>query len=245
MDFWIYPALIVGGILCGIINALAGGGSFVTLPLLLLFGLPPQVANATNRVAIVLQCASGTATYHRHKVLPWTHVPGLGAAMVLGAIPGALLASYADESLFSKVAAALFAVMIVTVFVDPKRWARQKPVARIRLRLYPVFFILGVYGGFLQAGIGTLLIGMFVLVGGYDVVRGNALKFALALIFSIAALLTFAGTGQVEWIPGLILAVGSVTGGFLGARLVIAKGAGWIRYIVVLSAAGAILKLLL
>jgi uncharacterized membrane protein YfcA len=244
MDLWIYPALVLGGILCGIINALAGGGSFVTLPLLLLFGLPPQVANATNRVAIVLQCAAGTATYHRHKVLPWRHVPGLAVAMVMGAIPGALLAAYADESLFRKVAAVLFAVMIVTVFIDPKRWARQKAVARIRLRLYPVFFLLGVYGGFLQAGIGTLLISMFVLVGGYDVVRGNALKFALAMIFSIAALLTFASTGYVEWIPGLILAVGTVTGGFIGARVVIAKGAGWIRYIVALSAAGAIVKLL-
>jgi uncharacterized membrane protein YfcA len=165
--------------------------------------------------------------------------------MVMGAVPGALLAAYADESLFRKVAAVLFAIMIVTVFIDPKRWARQKAVARIRLRLYPVFFLLGVYGGFLQAGIGTLLISMFVLVGGYDVVRGNALKFALAMIFSIAALLTFASTGYVEWIPGLILAVGTVTGGFIGARVVIAKGAGWIRYIVALSAAGAIVKLLI
>jgi uncharacterized membrane protein YfcA len=164
--------------------------------------------------------------------------------MVLGAIPGALVASYADESLFRKVAAGLFAVMILTVFVDPKRWARQKAVARIRLRLYPVFFLLGIYGGFLQAGIGTLLISMFVLVGGYDVVRGNALKFALAMIFSTAALLAFASTGKVDWVPGLILAVGTVTGGFLGARLVIAKGAAWIRYVVVLSAAGAIVKLL-
>lgn len=245
MELWHYPALIAGGILCGIINALAGGGSFVTLPLLLLVGLPPQVANATNRVAITLQCAAGTATYHRHGVLLWRHLPAIAIPTVLGSLLGAYLAAHVEEEVFRKAAAVLFAIMASTVFIDPKRWAREDSVGRIRPYLYPVFFVMGIYGGFLQAGLGVLLISTFVLAGGYDVVRGNALKFALALAFTLAALLLFAGVGQVRWLTGLLLAIGTITGGIIGARLVIARGARWVRVFVVLAAIGAIIKLLM
>ena len=244
MEYWHLPLLIAGGFVCGIMNALAGGGSFVTLPLLLLLGLPPQIANATNRVAILLQCAAGTATYHAHHVLPWRHVPCLAVPMILGAVPGAWLASHMDESIFRKAAALLFAVMAMTVFVDPKRWDRPAGAGRIRPYLYPLFFLLGVYGGFLQAGIGVLLISTFVLAGGYDVVRGNALKFALAFLFTAAALLTFTAAGQVRWLTGLALAVGTIAGGIVGARLVIAKGSRWVRVLVVVAAVGAVIKLL-
>jgi uncharacterized membrane protein YfcA len=245
LDYAYLPLLAAGGFLCGIINALAGGGSFVTLPLLLLMGLPPQVANATNRVAITLQCAAGVATYHRHGVRPWRDLPRVAIPAALGSLVGAYFAAHFEEELFRRVAALLFVLMIATVFVDPKRWAREPGQGHIRTLYLPVFFLLGIYGGFLQAGLGTLLIGMFVLVGRYDVVRGNALKFSLALVFTAVALALFARVGQVRWVPGLFLAVGTMAGGIAGARLVIARGATWVRVVVVISALGAILKLLL
>lgn len=244
MEWWHYPVFIAGGFLCGVINAMAGGGSFVTLPLLLLLGLPPQVANATNRVAIVLQTLAGVTTYHIHNVRPWRALPPIAVPTMLGAFTGALIASRVDEDLFRKVAAVLFVVMIATVFVDPKRWERDGKSARIRPVLYPLFFVIGAYGGFLQAGVGILLISTFVLLGGYDVVRGNALKFSLAFVFTLVALATFAGAGQVRWMTGLFLAIGTVLGGIVGARLVIVKGAPWVRALVVISAAAAIVKLL-
>jgi uncharacterized protein len=238
------PALLVGGFLCGVINALSGGGSFVTLPLLLWAGLPPQVANASNRVAIVLQCAAGTATYHRHRVVPWRDVPLLAATMVAGSIPGAYLASHVSEGAFSKAAAVLFGLMAATVFVDPKRWAPPLAVARIPAWMYPISFLLGVYGGFLHAGVGTLQIAALVLLARYDVVRGNALKFAVAFFFSLAALVVFARAGQVRWVPGIALAAGSIVGGIVGARLVIAKGVRWVRVVVVVMSLSAIVELL-
>ncbi|MFC1572491.1 sulfite exporter TauE/SafE family protein [Candidatus Eisenbacteria bacterium] len=244
MELWHFPALVAGGILCGIINALAGGGSFVTLPLLLLIGLPPQIANATNRVAITLQCGAGVATYHRHGVRPWRHLPPIAIAAGLGALLGAYLAAHIDETAFRRVAALLFVFMIATVFIDAKRWAKGDSQGRIKPYLYPVFFLMGIYGGFLQAGLGTLLISTFVLLGGFDVVSGNALKFSLAFVFTAVALALFAGVGHVRWLHGLCLAIGTMTGGIIGARLVMAKGARWVRVVVVLSAIGAILKLL-
>jgi uncharacterized membrane protein YfcA len=235
---------VIGGVLCGIINALSGGGSFITLPLLLWFGLPPQIANATNRVAILLQSVAGTVTYHRHRVLVWRHLPALAIPSVLGSFLGAYVAAYLDEGLFRKIAAVLFAAMVATVFIDAKRWARENAVGRIPLYLYPIFFLIGVYGGFLQAGAGVLQIGALVLIAGYDVVRGNALKFALAACFTAAALLVFWRAGQVWWLPGLALAVGSMAGGVIGAHLVIRKGASWVRAFVILAAIAAIVKLL-
>ena len=244
MELWHLPLLVAGGFACGVINAMAGGGSFVTLPLLLLIGLPPQIANATNRVAIVLQTAAGVATYHHHGVRPWRHLPPIAVPTVLGSFLGAWLAAHIDEADFRKAAAVLFVVMIGTVFLDPKRWQRRATLGTIRPWLYPVFFLMGIYGGFLQAGLGVLLIGTFVVLGGYDVVNGNALKFSLAFAFTAAALITFAGYGQVQWLTGLALAVGTVIGGIVGARLVISQGVKWVRWFVVVAAVGAIVKLL-
>lgn len=244
MDALLWPALLAGGFLCGVINAAAGGGSFLTLPLLMALGLPPQVANATNRVAIVLQCAAGVGTYQRHGVRPWRQLPAIAAVAVPGSLLGALLAARADEALFRPVAAGLMVLMAATVFVNPQRWSRPAGEGRIRGRHLPLFFLIGIYGGFLQAGVGVLMIGTFVLAAGFDTVSGNALKFGLALSFTSAALLIFAGFGQVRWLPGLTLAAGTVAGGIVGARLVVLKGAGWVRWLVLFAAVAAVVKLL-
>ncbi len=244
MPLWQIPALMAGGVLCGIINALSGGGSFVTLPLLLMIGLPPQVANATNRIAIALQCASGVATYHKRGVRPWREVLPLSIPMSVGSFLGAYLAAHVDEDLFRKAAAVLFLIMIATIFVDTKRWQRPPGSGHVKPLLYPLFFLLGIYGGFLQAGQGTILIALLVLGGGYDVVRGNALKFFLTLVFIVVSLVVYADAGQIRWIPGLVLAAGSMLGGHIGARLVMAKGSKLVQIFVVLSAIAAIVKLL-
>lgn len=244
MELWHVPLLAAAGFTCGLLNALAGGGSFVTLPLLLLIGLPPQVANATNRIAIVLQCAAGATTYHRHGVRPWRHTPAAAVPLILGAIPGALLAAYLDESIFRNAAAVLFALMATTIFVNPRKWVRTDGDGRIRPVMVPILFVLGLYGGFLQAGVGVLLLSTFVLVGGFDAVRGNALKFSVALIFTAVSLALFTGAGQVRWVPGLIVGGGTILGGITGARLVIAKGGRWVRVFVIVSALLAIAKLL-
>lgn len=244
MDTLLWPALLLGGFLCGVINAAAGGGSFLTLPLLMALGLPPQVANATNRVGTSLQCLAGVATYHRHDVRPWRHLRAIAPVAVLGSLLGAFLAARVDESLFRPVAAVLMVLMAVTVLIDPQRWAHPPGEGNLRPWHLPIFFLIGVYGGFLQAGVGILMISTFVLTAGFDVVRGNALKFGLALSFTAAALLLFAGFGQVRWLHGLVLAAGTVSGGIVGARLVVLKGSAWVRGLVLVAAAAAVFKLL-
>ena len=244
MDLWQACVLVAGGFVCGVINAASGGGSFVTLPLLLWAGLPPQIANATNRVSIVLQCATGMATFHQHRVRPWRHLAGIIPFAVAGSIAGTLLASRVNETVFRWAAAVLMLAMVFTIFIKPERWMREHGEGRVRLAHMPMYFLISVYGGFLQAGVGVIMLGAFVLVGGFDVVRGNALKFGLNLIFTAVALLLFAQAGQVQWGPGLFLAAGSMVGGAVGARMVILKGAQWVRYLVILGALAAVIKLL-
>jgi len=245
VDPWLVPVLIAGGFLGGFINAFSGGGSFITFPLLLMAGLPPQVANATNRIAIVFQCTAGAATYHRHGVVPWREVPRLAVPSTLGAIVGSLLASRLDEDIFRTVTAVLLVLVALTVFVNPKRWTEERPEqGHVRVIHYPIMFVLGVYGGFLQIGLGTFLLAFFVLLGGFDVVRANALKFGLVWVYQLVALLIFAGAGQVNWLIGLTLAVGSTIGGIVGAHAVVKRGTKWVRIVVLISAAAAAVKLI-
>lgn len=244
MDALLWPALLVGGFLCGIINAASGGGSFVTLPLLFALGLPPQIANATNRVAITLQTLAGVTTYHRAGVRPWRHLPRVAMMAVPGSLLGAWLAARAPEAVFRPIAAGLMVLMALSALIKPKRWERPAGVPRVRAALLPLFFLIGLYGGFLQAGAGVLMISTFVLAAGFDVVQGNALKFSLALSFTAAALLVFAGLGQVRWGVGLLLAVGTMAGGIVGARLVMLKGAAWVRGLIVVAALIAAAQLL-
>jgi uncharacterized membrane protein YfcA len=177
-------------------------------------------------------------------VIPWRDLPSLAIPMVVGSLIGAYAAAYLDEALFRRIAAALFAAMLVTLFVDTPRWTTRHEGGRIRLRMYPIFFLMGIYGGFLQAGIGSLIITALVVLGGYDVVRGSALKFGLVLVFTLAAILVFTHARQIQWVTGLILAVGSMVGGSLGAKLVIARGTRWVRIFVILAALSAIAELL-
>jgi len=244
MDWWIYPLLVLAGFAAGFINALAGGGSFVTFPLLLFAGLPPQVANATNRIAIVFQCIAGTITYHRLGVLRWRHIPPLLPASVAGAVVGSLLASRIDEGSFRTVSAVLLVGVMVTIFIDAKKWSQERPDAgHLRARFQPLVFLLAVYGGFLQIGLGSFTLALLILGGGYDVIRANALKFGLVWVYQLVALGIFAGAGQVNWTIGLTMALGNVAGGVVGAHVVVRRGTRWVRWVVVLSACLAILKL--
>src|SRR5690606_40908018 len=135
------------------------------------------------------------------------------------------------------------ALMIVSLFVDPKKWTQTSEDGRISARHIPWLVLLGVYGGFLQIGIGTLVLGFLVLFAGFDVVRGNALKFGQAIVYNAFALALFAGFGQVDWIAGVVLGIGTIIGGTVGASLVVRSGTRWVRWAVVASAILGVIEL--
>lgn len=226
--------LFGAGTIAGTLNALAGGGSFLTLPILIFLGLPPTVANGTNRLAILTQNAGAVWSFHRHGILDckWVRIAALPA--VAGAIVGTAIAVRIDDQVFQRLLATLMVLFAVVTVWDPMRRysAGAEPRSSLSGAAIPVtFFGVGLYGGFVQAGIGFLILGVATLAG-LDLVRGNAMKVLVVLVFTPVVLALFAVAGKVDWGMGAVLAAGNFLGALLGVRLIVVKGHAWVRRVV-------------
>lgn len=240
--------LTVTGFIAGFINTIAGGGSLLTLPALMLLGLPADIANATNRIGILLQSLAGVRGFYNHGRLdPATILPTLLPTM-LGSLGGALLASYLPVELLKP--ALLFTMLAIAVLmvVQPSAIAPPPDTPVLRLRQRPMaaigLFLGGLYGGFVQAGVGFILIA--ALAGGlrYDLVRANALKVAITGALTLIALAVFIARDQVLWVPGLLMASGTVVGATLSVRFAVTVPQHvlkWALFTMVLLSCGAAL----
>lgn len=250
MDWYFYPAVIAAGFAAGFINTLAGSGSFITLPLLIFLGLPANIANGTNRVAILLQNIIGVGSFKQQKVLNIKGGLMLAFPAVIGALIGAQIAVELDEQVMRKTIGVLMVVMLIVITIKPKRWLEGRPENLNRnpdWKQFLVFFGIGVYGGFIQAGVGIFLLAGLVLRVGYDLVHANAIKLLIVLCFTIFALVIFAINDQVRWDTGLILALGNMSGAWVASRMAVKRGANFLRWflmVVVMFSAAYLLGIL-
>jgi uncharacterized membrane protein YfcA len=246
IDWYMYPAVILVGFAAGFINTLAGGGSALSLPFLIFLGLPANVANGTNRIAILLQNVIGSRGYHREKVLDLRKGFSLGFAAVLGAVPGALFAISLNEFIMRKVVGAVLVVMLLLVLFKPGIWLKSRAgsvSSSNKWVSFIVFFLIGAYGGFIQAGTGFFLLAGLVMIEGMDLLRSNAIKVFLVLLYTPLALLVFILNKQVDYKLGLVLAVGNMAGAWLGSKVAVSWGPKFIRWILIVALTGSILKL--
>lgn len=216
LSFLFISLLIVSGIFAGFINTIAGGGSMLTLPALMIFGLPADVANGTNRVGILLQSLVGARKFHKKGKLEISSIMPTLIPTLTGSLLGSLLASYLPiiwlkpTLLITMLGMALIMLIKPSVVTPPS----GTPVYKLQDRPMAWFGLLiaGVYGGFVHAGVGFILIA--ALAGGlrYDLVRSNALKMAITVPVTIVALTVYVLRNQVQWVPGLVLAIGMVIG---------------------------------
>ena len=227
--------LIIVGLVAGILNVLAGGGSFLTLPMLIFLGLPPSLANGTNRVGILLQNVGAVWSFRRqgvatHGLAPWVAVPA-----TLGAVLGATLALWLSDRAFQQILAFLMVAVTLASLLWTTRGASEgaEPTRPNLAVLVTGAFASGVYGGFVQAGVGFLFLAVATWAG-LDLVRGNAVKVLAILCLTAQALLIFAWQGRVDWVLGGCLAIGTLSGGILGARLTVLAGNRWLRWVVTL-----------
>ncbi len=246
MEDLLYISLLFAiGIVSGVLNVIAGGGSFLTLPLLIFLGLPTLVANGTNRVGILAQSIGAVWGFHRYRVLDWR--PAIWAALPasLGAVLGTLFALVVSDEDFKKILAFLMIFLTLCSFWSPLGRKTKSPQRWTRLRLIAfglVFFLVGIYGGFVQAGVGFLILATTTWAG-LDLVRGNALKVVNVLAFTMLSLGIFSWQGKVYWPMGLALAVGTTLGGHLGVRLTVLKGHNWLRGVVTVTVISLAIKL--
>lgn len=233
-----YLLLFGAGLIAGSLNVIAGGGSFLTLPILMFLGLPPGVANGTNRVGILLQNVGAVWSFQRHGVLDWRSVLWAAVPSIPGAALGVWLALLVSDQAFKRI----LALLMVTVSLWTL-WSKRPagtgaaaegvatPSTRRLIGVGTAFFVIGIYGGFVQAGVGFLILAA-TTAAGLDLVRGNAVKVLTVLCFTALSLALFAWNGRVDWLMGLVLAAGTTLGGLLGARLTVLKGHRWVRGVV-------------
>lgn len=231
--------LILGGAVAGFVNTVAGGGSALTLPLLMLTGLDASQANATNRIGVVFQSLSGAATFHRKGLRPWREVGIALPASLAGSALGTLAATWVPAATLERLFGVVFLLLAVTMVARP-RWLAPTPRPDGRGRPPGVgghlaFFAVGFYGGMFQAGVGIPLLLVAVGIFGVDLVRGTAIKVGLVLAYTLVSLGIFIWLTDLAWRSGLILAVGSALGSAVGARLAIKGGATFIRVMVALA----------
>ena len=215
---------------------MAGSGSAVTLPLLIFMGLPASVANGTNRVAIVLQNVAGVESFRRSRVLDVRGALILSIPAVLGSVVGARMSLNLHEALMRRAIGTVMLLMLVVILLRPQRWLQgklERMTGRPDWKQLVLFFLIGMYGGFIQVGVGIFLLVGLVLGLGYDLVRANAVKVTIVLCFTLAALLVFVLAGQVQWREGLILALGNVLGAWVGARFAVERGVVWVRRLLI------------
>lgn len=224
--------LIVVGFVAGSINTLAGGGSLLSLPILIFMGLPPGIANGTNRIAIVFQNIFTTAGFKSKGVITFPFSIYVGISALLGSLVGAQIAVDIKGDTFNKILAIIMVIVVIYMVFSSKvnvsAAVERTKGKHLWLSIF-LFFFVGVYGGFIQAGVGFIMLLILSSVNNFSLVKSNAIKVTVALIYTIAAVAVFAYNDKIDWSMGLTLAIGNSFGGWLTSRWSVKKGDGLIR----------------
>ena len=243
MNWWEALLLVFGGFFAGGINAVAGGGSTFTVPLLVLAGVPGNDANGSNRVGILTSTAAAAASFSRLGVKGLAHTGPVIVPVVIGSLLGSTAISQLTDDAFET----LFGLLMIPLIV----LAIRKPKARLDGPTWPrwltvvVFFGIGIYGGAIQAGVGLVMLAALTRAG-YDLVIANHIKVLVNLVVTAVALPVFILNDQIRWIPALVLAAGFTAGGWFGAHFAVKGGEKWIRVAMVVATvilAGSLLGL--
>ncbi len=236
MEIWQLALLFVAGTAGGFMNVVAGGGSLLTVPVMLFLGVPGPAANGTNRIAILAQNAVAVTTFFRRGYSDFKLSLSLAGAALPGAVIGASIGARLDGELFeATVAIIMIAVMVLMAtgvggHSEPAAGQQSLTLTRRRWWLgHLCMFGAGLWGGFIQLGVGFLIMPILHRVLGLDLVRVNMHKVFVVLVYTIAALLVFASQVEILWMLGLCLALGNSLGGWLGARVSIDRGDNTIR----------------
>lgn len=225
------------GFLTGIVNTLAGAGSLITVPLLVLVGLPGMVANGTNRIGIFLQNTVAAWRFWAEGVSGLATALPVLAPVIIGSVIGAAaisqLADQTFEWLFGIVMVLLLLPLLFRPPANPERIERPWP-AWIS---FPVFFAIGLFGGAFQAGVGIFLI-LALSYAGHDLVRANSIKVVINAVLTATVIPVFALQGHIAWLPGLTLGLGFAAGGVVGVRLAVSRGERLIRPVLAAAVLG-------
>lgn len=229
--------LVVIGFVAGVINVVAGGGSLLTLPILIFLGLPPNIANGTNRIAIIIQNIFAVSGFKSKGVSAFPYSIYLAISATIGAIIGALLAVDIKGEVFNKILAVVMVLIVVYMVFKPKTTSKEL-LERITGKHFWLgilaFFFVGIYGGFIQAGVGFIILLTLSAINRFTLVKSNAIKVFVALVYSFSAVAIFAYNDMINWKYGLILSIGNAAGGWFMSRWSVKQGDGLVRVFLII-----------
>jgi uncharacterized membrane protein YfcA len=235
--------LVITGFLAGVINTMAGGGSNLTIPALMVMGLPADIANATNRISVFFQSLTATRGFKKHGKLDIPDIKMIITVTMIGGVFGACFASYMPAAYLKPTLLLAMITMAAVILFKPSVIAVEPGTEALSVsqnkQSIPMLLLAGFYGGFVQAGVGFILLAAIAGSLRYDLTRANALKVVCTLAFTALALVLFISRGQVEWVPGLILAVGSIVGAHIAVKITITisqKALKWFLFIMTIFA---------
>ena len=244
MELWQYGILVAAGMIGGTINVMAGGGSILTVPVMIFLGLPGSVANGTNRIAVLAQDLTALVTFYRRG---WSNLR-LSLSLAACAFPGAMVGAWVGTSLsgelFNQILALVMLGVMILIFHGPKRSEDAVSSGRIKAG-HALIAAAGFWGGFIQIGMGFIMMPILNRVMGFDLVSANVHKAFITAIYTIGALFIFAASGDIHWMIGAILAAGNAIGGYVGARLAIARGEALIKRVLAVAIVVMIIRLLI
>jgi uncharacterized membrane protein YfcA len=242
-----YLSILFVGAAAGFINILAGGGSFLTLPLLIFLGLPPNLANGTNRLAILLQNIFALGSFNKKQVNPGK----LGFKAALFAAPGGVLGAWLATQVSNdqfRISLALMMIIMSLYILFTKNEESERPIQPDEYTASwtgpaIVYFFIGIYGGYVQAGVGFLILSV-ILWQNINLVHGNAIKILIIMVFTAISLAIFAANDQVDWGLGAALGLGNIVGAAVGTHITVKKGHSFIKRVVTIAVFAFAIKLL-
>lgn len=225
--------LLLAGYFAGVLNAIAGGGSFLTFPALVWAGVPPIAANATSALAVLPGYLGGSLGFRSElRQLPLQRHALMALLALAGGLLGAVLLLITPAQVFAVV------IPLLLLFATLMFACGQKLLGLIRrsqlpLPLLPGIFLVAVYGGYFNGGLGILLLALFVAAGMQEMNLMNGLKNSLSFVLSLVSVAAFALAGKILWIEGVVMMLAATLGGYQGAQLARRLPVAWVKVSVI------------
>ena len=237
--------LLFCGIIAGFINTVAGGGSLLTLPILIFMGLPSNIANGTNRVAIFMQNIFSISGYKSRGISDFKYSSWLSVSALIGSIIGAKIAININEDMFNKILSIVIIIIVLNIIYNKKPFNINSENISIEKKIISVimFFFIGIYGGFIHAGVGFLILSILSNYNGIQLSKANSIKVFVVFVYTFFALIVFIMENKINWILGINLGIGNSIGGWIASRWSYNKPDKIIKIFIIISSAIMAIKL--
>lgn len=247
-ELWQAALLTAVGVVAGFLNVMAGGGSLLTVPVMVFMGLPGPVANGTNRIAILVQNLMAITAFFQRGFSEFRLSLTLAACAIPGAIAGAMIGINLEGDWFNRILALVMIGVMLIMYLDKGQRDDAKsdhqPTRAQLVRGHILMVGVGFWGGFIQIGVGFIIMPVLNRVMGLDLVRTNMHKVFIIFTYTIVALALYASQVEIMWMVGAALALGNGIGGYLGAHMSVSRGEKLIKTLLNVVLIVFIIKLL-